>query len=87
MKKFLIVLLVALTCVCLTLSACKKKAEEAVPAPTEQVAPAPEAATEAATEAAKVAADAATESEDAARAAADAAAKAAAEAVPAEPAK
>jgi predicted cobalt transporter CbtA len=76
MKKFLIVLLVALTCVCLTLSACKKKAEEAVPAPTEQVAPAPEAATEAATE-----------SEDAARAAADAAAKAAAEAVPAEPAK
>jgi len=46
MKKFLIVLLVALTCVCLTLSACKKKAEEAMPAtpPTEEVAPAPEAA-------------------------------------------
>ena len=45
MKKLLIVLLVALTCVCLTLSACKKKAEEAAPAtpPTEQV-PAPEAA-------------------------------------------
>jgi len=46
MKKFLIVLLIALTCVCLTLSACKKKAEEAPPAtaPTEEVAPAPEAA-------------------------------------------
>ncbi len=47
MKKLLIVLLVALTCVCLTLSACKKKAEEAAPAtpPTaEGVAPAPEAA-------------------------------------------
>ena len=47
MKKLLIVLLIALTCVCLTLSACKKKAEEAAPAtpPTaEQVAPAPEAA-------------------------------------------
>jgi hypothetical protein len=49
MKKFLIVLLVVLTCVCLTLSACKKKAEEVAPAmpPTEQVAPeatAPEAA-------------------------------------------
>ena len=46
MKKLFIVLLIALTCVSLTLSACKKKAEEAAPAtpPTEQVAPAPEAA-------------------------------------------
>ena len=47
MKKLFIVLLIALTCVCLTLSACKKKAEEAAPAtpPTaEGVAPAPEAA-------------------------------------------
>jgi len=46
MKKFLIVLLIGLTCVCLTLSACKKKAEEAMPAtpPMEEVAPAPEEA-------------------------------------------
>ena len=44
MKKFLIVLFLVLTCVCLTLSACKKKAEEASPLPTEEVAPAPEEA-------------------------------------------
>jgi len=46
MRKFLIVLFLVLTCVCLTLSACKKKAEEAVsePLPTEEVAPAPEKA-------------------------------------------
>ena len=46
MKKLLMVFLFLLTCVCLTLSACKKKAEEAAPAtaPTGQVAPASEAA-------------------------------------------
>jgi hypothetical protein len=44
MRKFLICLFLVLTCVCLTLSACKKKAEEAPPLPTEEVAPAPEEA-------------------------------------------
>ena len=74
MKKLFIVLLIALTCVCLTLSACKKKAEEAAPAtpPTEQVAPAPEAAAPA---------------PEAAAAPAPEAAAPAPEAAPAEPAK
>ena len=78
MKKLFIVLLLALTCVCLTLSACKKKAEEAAPAtsPTEQVAPAPEAA----------APEAAAPAPEAAAPAPEAAAPAP-EAAPAEPAK
>ena len=43
MKKLLTVFLIALTCGCLTLSACKKKTEEAAPL-TKESAPAPEAA-------------------------------------------
>ena len=80
MKKLFIVLLIALTCVCLTLSACKKKAEEAAPAtpPTEQVAPAPEAAAPAP--------EAAAPAPEAAAPAPEAAAPAP-EAAPAEPAK